>query len=601
MLLVTCCGAGGRKGEREIIVYVATSLTDVLKEAASAFTRESGINPGLEFASSGSLARKIEAGAPTDLYISANKKWIDYLDERRIISSVGRKILWMFFCPTARPADLPEIIQRRIIMFSRITRRSFIKNSSLAAAGGALFSTRCNTCETAAGKILEPVREVPIAAHCDICVVGGSCTGVFAAVAAARLGAEVSIVENNGFFGGVATASLVNIWHSPFDTEEKGRIIAGLTNETVERLKRRNALQMGKSSYSFYRLATEELKIELDELVIESGARPFLHAFFVAPVMGEDQSVKAVIIEDKSGRRAITASYFIDATGDGDLIARMGLPFYKDDNIQPPTTCAILRGLGAIKEKHPDFDIGKVAFDPGYQQALKRGFLWGAPVPGSGDDYMLAGTRVFGADCSDADQLTASEIEGRRQVRAICDILRENFLPDWLNPLVELPAKIGIRESRHARCIHQLKEKEVLNGKRFPDAIANGSYRVDIHLADREGLIFRYLDGTEVFAGVDGKREEGRWREETGENPTFYQIPYRSLVPQGAANVLVTGRAIDADRGAFGAIRVMVNCNQTGEAAGTAAYLALDSNKPLPEIDTGALRKTLKDHGALII
>lgn len=93
MLLVTCCGAGGREGERGIIVYVAASLTDVLKEAASAFTRESGINLGLEFASSGSLARKIEAGAPTDLFISANKKWIDYLDERRIISSVDRKII----------------------------------------------------------------------------------------------------------------------------------------------------------------------------------------------------------------------------------------------------------------------------------------------------------------------------------------------------------------------------------------------------------------------------------------------------------------------------------------------------------------------------
>ena len=93
MLLVTCCGAGGREGERGITVYVAASMSDVLTEAAPAFTRQSGINVGLEFASSGSLARKIEAGAPTDLFISANKKWIDYLEEKRIISSVDRKII----------------------------------------------------------------------------------------------------------------------------------------------------------------------------------------------------------------------------------------------------------------------------------------------------------------------------------------------------------------------------------------------------------------------------------------------------------------------------------------------------------------------------
>jgi hypothetical protein len=214
---------------------------------------------------------------------------------------------------------------------------------------------------------------------------------------------------------------------------------------------------------------------------------------------------------------------------------------------------------------------------------------------------MVAGTRVFGADCSDADQLTKAEIEGRQQVRAICDILRENFTTDATVPLAALPAKIGIRETRHARCLHQLTEMEILNGKRFPDAIANGTYRVDIHHADKPGITFRYLDGREEYSAPNEKRIVSRWRDESQDYPTFYQIPYASLVPRSATNVLVAGRAIDADMGAFGATRVMVNCNQTGEAVGTASYLALDGNMSVSEIDVSTLRETMRRQGAIII
>jgi hypothetical protein len=220
------------------------------------------------------------------------------------------------------------------------------------------------------------------------------------------------------------------------------------------------------------------------------------------------------------------------------------LPCYARAHVQPPTTCAIIRGIKGIKAQNPDFSFAHEAYNPAYPQHLKTGFLWYSSVPGSVDDTMLAGMRVFGADCSDADQLTQAEIEGRRQVRAVCDILRENFLPAGLNPLVALPAKIGILESRHAVCLHTLTEQEVLNGERFPDAIANGTYRVDVHQADGPGIIFRYLDGREEFSTSDFEHEWRRWRPETAENPTFYQIPYRSLVPQGAANVLVVGRSM---------------------------------------------------------
>ncbi len=483
----------------------------------------------------------------------------------------------------------------------KISRRSFLG----AASGGALGGSLCNGLLEASGNqpdtVKEPAREIPVAGEFDVLVVGGSCTGVFAAVAAARLGARVGIVEQNGFFGGVATASLVNIWHSPFDTVGERQIIGGLTMETVERLERRNAIGRGDATSSYFRLGTEDLKLVLDELVTGSGIRPFLHASYVTSLKRDKRNIEAVIIEDKSGRRALRASCYIDATGDGDLLERSGFATVRDpENIQPPTTCAILRGLDKVKERHPGFNLGKVVFDPQYPQALKRGFLWGAPVPGS-SDFMLAGTRVFGADCSDADQLTNAEIEGRRQVRAVCDILRENFHEEGVSPLVALPTKIGIRESRHALCGYRLTESDVLGGVRFEDAIANGSYRVDIHLADREGLMFRYLDGREVFAGVDGNNEEGRWREPVDEDPTFYQIPYRCLLPLEADNLLCAGRIIDADAGAFGAVRVMVNCNQMGEAAGVAAALAVNNSCSVSTLDTSALRSTLARQGAIII
>ena len=427
------------------------------------------------------------------------------------------------------------------------------------------------------GTVAEPARHIPVAAECDVCVVGGSATGVFAAVAAARLGAKVAIIETNGFFGGVATASLVNLWHSTEDMHNRQQIIAGLTTEVFDRLNKRGGLVVVTGKRTHHALNTEELKLVLDTLVTEAGVRPFLHTLFVAPAV-ENGALAAAVIEDKTGRRAIRARMFIDATGDADLVARMGLDVYRRQHIQPPTMCVILRGLDAIRKAHPNFNVHRVIFDRQYPQAIPPGFSWGAPVPGGLDEFMLAGTRVYNADCSDADQLTAATLEGRRQVRALCDILRIHFMGGKGSPLVTLPARIGVRESRHARCLHILTQDELLSGRRFPDAIGNGTYPVDIHTAHGGGITFRHL-----------------------ENTPFYQIPYSSLVPRHARNVLVAGRSIDADEGAFGAVRVMINCNQTGQAAGAAAWLALDSNQSVAEIDTARLRDTLRKQGAAIL
>lgn len=477
---------------------------------------------------------------------------------------------------SCRESSPQELSRRRLLQAAGAAGLGSLWAAQPLARGGASAEARPGG-SADLGTITEPARQIPIAADCDVCVIGGSATGVFAAVAAARLGAKVAIVESNGFFGGVATASLVNIWHSSEDMNNQQQIIAGLTTEIYERLGRRHAVTEVKGRRTYYALNTEELKIELDELVTEADVRPFLHTMFAAPLV-EDGRMVAAIIEDKTGRRAIRARQFVDATGDADVVTRMGLPVYQRDAVQPPTMCVILRGLQAIAKKHPGFNVHRVIFDTQYAQALKPGYAWGRSVPAGNDEYMLAGTRVFNANCADADELTAATIEGRRQVRAVCDLLRENFLDDQGSPLLTLPAKLGIRETRHAHCLHTLTQDELLGGHRFPDAIGNGTYPVDIHNARGGGIIFRHL-----------------------KEVPFYQIPYRSLVPRGAENVLIAGRSIDADEGAFGAVRVMVNCNQTGQAAGVAAWLALDSGRSVAQIDTDRLRETLKQQGAAIV
>ncbi|HRU05877.1 MAG TPA: FAD-dependent oxidoreductase [Candidatus Brocadiia bacterium] len=449
--------------------------------------------------------------------------------------------------------------------------------------------------------IHEPARDLPLVEDCDVCVLGGSCTGVFAAVAASRMGARACVVEACGFFGGMATAGLVSIWHSTLDTNFERQIIAGLTTEVIERLQKRGGVTVfTRNPDRHCVLNTEELKIELDELTREAGVRPFLHTRFCAPIIDSGR-LDAVAIEDKTGRRAIRAKVFIDATGDGDLVARMGLPCETRPRLQPPTTCMILRGIQTLARKRPDFSWPAMLRAADLPPSAQRGFLWTAHVPGASDDTLVAGTRMVDVDCSDADALTAAEIEGRRQTRALCDAIRafEPNLPESL--LANLPAHVGVRETRHARCVHRVTEQEVLTGFRFPDAIANGTYRVDIHHSEKPGLTFRYLDGREVYVVPGEKLQEGRWRPQTAENPAFYQVPYRALVPQGARNVLVAGRLMDADRGAYGALRVMVNCNQTGQAAGCAAALAAQRGISVADVPAAALRDVLRSQNAVII
>ncbi len=478
------------------------------------------------------------------------------------------------------------------------SRRDFLRMSMLGLAGcSSVRGSGAEENEKALpqpGTITEPARSLPVFERADVCVLGGSCTGVFAAIRAARLGARVVLIEKQNSFGGTATSSMVNVWHSAMDTGFKKQIIGGLTLEVMERLKKRGAVkEMGRNKSAGFSFNSDEMKIELDEMVKEAGVTPYLHTVFSMPVVNEGK-LEAVIVESKSGRGAIRAKQFVDATGDADLCCRLGLETYTRKHLQPPTTCARFSGWKTVGGK-----FNTLFREHGKEYNVPLGFVWGRGVPGS-DVYMLAGTRVYGVDCSDAKQLTEAEMEGRRQVRAFMDMIRK-YVPENEIALQALPSQIGIRETRHVKCRYTLKGDDVLYGRRFPDAIANGSYRVDIHHQDKPGITFRYLDGSEDYSRPGYPPVRGRWREKTEKNPTFYQVPFRCLVPGTYGNLIVAGRMLDADLVAFSAVRVMVNMNQTGEAAGTAAYMALESGAPIAALNIDKLRALLAKGGSVII
>lgn len=443
--------------------------------------------------------------------------------------------------------------------------------------------------------MIEPARTIPLITEADVCVLGGSCTGVFAAIRAAQTGARVVLVEKAGCFGGVATLSLVNVWHSLFDEVFERKIIGGLSEVLMDRLRQRKAVKERARSPDWqFAFNPAEMQIELDALILEAGVEPMLHTVFSAPWL-EQERLAGVIVENKDGRGLIKARYFIDATGDGDLCHRLGHPTYVSERFQPSTTCALFEGWPpAFKET-----LSKLLRKHRETYGLPHGFAWGATVPDT-QLFMLAGTRVAGLDCSTATGLTRAEMEGRRQVRAIQDLIREQA-PDESISLVGLPARIGIRETRHVRCRHRLTGDDVLYGRRFDDAIANGSYRVDIHHVDRPGITLRYLDGREAYVCPGEPVQHARWRVAEKVMPTFYQIPYRCLLPGSQPNLLLAGRMIDADPQAHGAIRVMINMNQTGEAAGVAAALACRDDSDVRRLDPSTVRRALSEGGSVII
>jgi len=291
-------------------------------------------------------------------------------------------------------------------------------------------------------------------------------------------------------------------------------------------------------------------------------------------------------VEDKDGRKALEAKFFIDATGDADLLARAGFETWKlpPADLQAHTLCAIIANEKAVKRRHPDFSFHAV-LDPANGGGFDHVFGWDHEVVGCPDVIFNAFTRVSNLDPSIAGDLTKAMLAARVQLRRIVDHANKMFPMPKGEPgiaLVAIAPMLGIRESRHARCLYSVTRDDVLLGRTYDDVIARGIYRIDIH--EGKGIRFLNLDGTERLMTVDdaGKVtwKNSRWRAESEGVTDHYEIPYRAIVPKGSENVLCAGRMLDCSRDAYGALRVMINCNQMGEAAGAAAARAVREGLP---------------------
>lgn len=443
--------------------------------------------------------------------------------------------------------------------------------------------------------ILEPQKKIPIKDKCDLCVVGGSCTGVFAAVKAARLGLSVVLVEKHNILGGTAVTGLVNIWHSLKDIHEKEQIIAGLTDETLSRLARRGALVTSSEATIAYNFNPFDLAMVLDEYVKENKIKIRLHTQYAA-LTEENGVVKAVIVEDMDGRGAIEAKFFIDATGDGRLARDIGISSYYSNTIQPPTACFFLQG------DTKNIKLGEMIRDHGAEFGLDDDWGWSIKLEHSRDITMRADNHVFGLLLDRADDLTAAEIEGRRRADAFVKMLKKYGYDDYR--MVALCSHIGTRETAHYETEYRANADSLLHGVRFENPVLKGSYRVDIHHSEDNGITFKYLDGRAfTMYGKGTKTVKRNWREDeglTGECATHYELPFDILVPKNVKNLIPVGRMINADNGAFGALRVMVNLNQLGEAAGVGAYLAVNESKSTQEINRARITQILKDSGSAL-
>lgn len=445
--------------------------------------------------------------------------------------------------------------------------------------------------------ITEPEKKIKICADVDICVIGGSCTGVFAAVRAARLGAKVAIIEKQNGFGGVATSGLVNIWHSLYDFDNKNQIIGGLTAEVIDRLKLVDGVIEHPECRNWaYSLNTAELKIELDKLIMENNIKPLLHTFY-SSVISENGEVKSIIIENKDGRSAINAKFFIDATGDGDVARDLNIKSYTNNNIQPPSSLFYLEGntdnLNDIKMNH------------GAEVGIEDEGGWSSQLVNS-NICMHADFHSYNVLCNRADDLTFSEIDGRRKTRAYVTLLKKYGHDEKYN-LITTCSYIGIRETVHYETKFKATEQGLLLGTNYEDAIMNGTYCVDIHHNYDNGVTFKELNGDMLT--VYGKSKTGRsrvvgnWRKDmglTGDYAKYYQLPLDSIVSDKYKNFTAVGRMMNADEGAFGGLRVMVNLNQLGEAAGVAAYVSLKSGLSLQKIKGSEVRKLLNTGGSLV-
>lgn len=442
----------------------------------------------------------------------------------------------------------------------------------------------------------------------QVVVVGAGAAGIAAAVAAGRNGADVLLLEYNGFLGGIsATLGWIGFHDSRYR-----QVVKGLAAEFVRTMQEQGDASpyvLDPKCSSLVTLNAHTWKIVALEQCSAAGVEVMLHGHVVDAIREADR-VCGVVVEHKSGRQRILADVVIDASGDGDVAARAGVPFEKgrtgDGLVQAPTLVFRLGGIDRARfiagckdpannyrewlSPHPDLwrkMMARIDTEPAFitggfaglvEKARRNGDF---EVPQSRivgvkthipDEFLVVSTRVLGLNPVDVRSLTAAYERTYRQITVLLRFFRK-YMPGCEDAHVrEIAPMLGIRESRRICGDYRLTAEDVINGRTFDDVVAMGGYHIDIH------------------------RPNGTWVE--SKNVEAYGIPLRCLIAGGVDGLLMAGKCLSATHEAVASTRVIPICMAQGQAAGTAAALAVRAGKSVRDIPIRELQTLLMQQGA---
>lgn len=404
----------------------------------------------------------------------------------------------------------------------------------------------------------------------DLIVVGGGISGVAAACAAGREGLSVLLIEKYGALGGAMSQSQVY----PF----MGSSLKG--SNPTRYLSAGLFLEMKARRAKYNDPSPEVYKFVFDDMLREAGVDVLFHTT-VHSAQCEKRKIKSVKVTSRAKELELFADYFIDATGDGELIYMTGCEYTvgreSDGYCQPMTTCFRLAGVDVDK-----FYEMEDYLNERYRAWQKAGKISNPRenllfFKGLGKDVLhLNTTRVIKHDPTDPFELSRAEMTARRQIWEMVEFFRAEAPDVFANSsIAHIAPHIGIRESRKLVGVHVLTSEELRSCVDFPDTIALGNYDIDIH--NPTGT------GTYIYSFSGGQ---------------YYKIPYRSLLPKEYDNMLVAGRCLSADHEAHSAVRILPICACMGEAAGVAIALCKSRGETTHTLNNDTLRATLKEKGA---
>ncbi len=422
-------------------------------------------------------------------------------------------------------------------------------------------------------------RQIPVVGQYDVVICGGGPAGIIAAIAAARGGASVAIIERYGFFGGMATAGLVAPI-SVFNYNGR-RIIDGIPWEFIERLAGiGGAIEekpLGNISFS-----PEKYKLIAQRMLLEVGVKIYFHSY-ISDCKTDGGRITHVVVENKDGAEALAGRYFIDATGDADLAVRAGVPMQPvSEYLQPASLIFMLGGVDTdalpmlhhcrqgvnyhdlkireVFEKLREKDLSIPVFGgPWYCSVLEKGVV------------LVNMTRMY-ADMASNREQTETECIMREHVHKFAALLKEHIPAFSASYLIATAPQTGIRETRRIKGAVTLEGNDYINAVDFPDSISRGCHPVDIHASASTAQRCEFL-----------------------KDAAF--VPYRCLYSPEFKNFLVAGRALSADPVASASLRVQAACMGTGQAAGAAAAICARKDIDVDKIDTDELRSVLISYG----